>query len=133
MNIKEKMNYTKNSNGDVYLVLYVANKDATKSGWHPTVVYMGKDGKVWAKPIEYFEERFTIVGEERPDVPDPAVVPPNPVCCECGEDWDREHTDIGCPKQRTSVSISRGWHSILYVLSAYGASQLLRDIIGELL
>ncbi|MGI4991007.1 hypothetical protein ACRXCV_00115 (plasmid) [Halobacteriovorax sp. GFR7] len=132
MNIKEKMNYTKKSNGEVYLVLYVANKDATREGWHPTVVYMGKDGRVWAKPVEYFEERFTLVGEERPDVPDPAELPYHPACSHCGEDWDRWHAENGCPKKDTSISISKACYGTLYVLSGYGAAQLFNDILNAL-
>ena len=56
------------ANGGVYTIVTVANMDATRPGWHPTVVYEDAADRVWARPLTEFQQRFTRVApkEENP-------------------------------------------------------------------
>lgn len=38
-------------NGNTYTVLTVANADSIRDEYQPTVVYIGTNGKTWAKPL----------------------------------------------------------------------------------
>ena len=46
-------------NGNVYIVLVVANVGSERDEYPPTVVYRGANGLVWAKPLSNFLEKMT--------------------------------------------------------------------------
>lgn len=56
--------YSNKRSGEVYTVITVANMDATRPGWEPTVVYEDSMERVWSRPLAYFINRFDPVAPE---------------------------------------------------------------------
>lgn len=56
--------YTHISTGNKYLLLLIANSEATKEGWPLTSVYSDLEGNVWARPTEEFEAKYKEVKDE---------------------------------------------------------------------
>jgi len=46
------------STGNLYEVITVANLNSTKPDFVATVVYRGRDGAVWSRPVSEFIEKF---------------------------------------------------------------------------
>lgn len=46
-------------NGNVYTIIAIANESSKRDEYPPTVVYQGKNGLVWAKPLTNFINKMT--------------------------------------------------------------------------
>lgn len=46
-------------NGNEYEVILVANQHSDREDYPTTVVYSGKDGKIWSKTLEDFLSKMT--------------------------------------------------------------------------
>lgn len=46
-------------NGNVYTIIAIANESSKRIEYPPTVVYQGKNGLVWAKPLTNFINKMT--------------------------------------------------------------------------
>jgi hypothetical protein len=56
--IKSGKIYKHCSTGNVYTVLHLANTAVTRDGHPQTVVYLGANGNVWARPLTEFAQKF---------------------------------------------------------------------------
>ena len=45
--------------GDEYEVIIIANRAATKKNYPVTVIYRGRDGKVWSRPLSDWHTSMT--------------------------------------------------------------------------
>lgn len=50
--------------GHFFTIIRLANVDATRPGWPPTVVYEDRDERVWARPLEEFIKNATRVAPD---------------------------------------------------------------------
>lgn len=53
--------FYKHENGNKYMVLFVANKGSTRMDYPSTVIYIGKNLKIWAKTVDNFRTKMTKV------------------------------------------------------------------------
>jgi hypothetical protein len=51
----------KHHNGNIYEVLLIANENSDRAEYPITVVYVGVNGNIWAKPLDNFLEKMSLV------------------------------------------------------------------------
>lgn len=52
----------KHYNGNEYEVLYIANEYSEQLDKYPvTVVYRGKNGRIWSRPLDKWFDSFTLI------------------------------------------------------------------------
>lgn len=51
----------KHRNGNIYEVLLIANENSDRAEYPITVVYVGANGNIWAKSLDNFLEKMTLV------------------------------------------------------------------------
>jgi hypothetical protein len=56
--LKAGIEWLHKSTGNLYEVITVSNLNSTKPDFVPTVVYRGRDGAVWSRPVSEFIEKF---------------------------------------------------------------------------
>lgn len=56
--LKAGIEWLHKSTGNLYEVVTVANLNSTKPDFVATVVYRGRDGAVWSRPVSEFIEKF---------------------------------------------------------------------------
>lgn len=62
--LKENSQYIHEKTGNTYTVLMLANQHAEE---RPTqVVYQSKDGRVWARPLTEFVNKFKLLEQVKP-------------------------------------------------------------------
>jgi hypothetical protein len=57
------MKYRHIKTGNIYYVLLTANKNSTKPGFPPMVVYRNVEGEYFARPLDEFSVKFERVIE----------------------------------------------------------------------
>jgi hypothetical protein len=53
-------------NGGVYTVLHVTNTAVVREGHTPDVVYQGRNGNVWSRPLSDWHRSFTLAAAPQP-------------------------------------------------------------------
>lgn len=51
----------KHENGNIYVVLHVTNTASSNPNYVPQVVYQGRNGNVWSRPLSEWNEKFILV------------------------------------------------------------------------
>lgn len=44
--------------GEMYVLIGITNRAATREGWPVTACYVDRDGNLWSRPMSEFIERF---------------------------------------------------------------------------